>query len=114
MMHHRQLVNIDLKENSVSILVGHLPESRLNHAARSAPGRREVDHHLSSREETKQHPGYNQPRSKDTIDESIDQLKKSVNDLGLFTSLLVWEWACQFWVHSPSEWTATTADSPSS
>lgn len=47
---YRELVDVDLDEDGVGEAGGQLLEGRLDEAAGPAPGGREVDHHLPSKE----------------------------------------------------------------
>lgn len=105
--HHRDLVDVDLEEHRVGVLGGHRLERRLHEAARSAPRRREVDHHLPTNPK-----GKNNQRGDREV-KRTNHIRLGFVDHG-DTSLLVWEWDSQFWVHSPTEWTAMTAETPSS
>lgn len=49
-MAYRELVDIDLDEDGVGEAGGQFLEGWLDEAAGPAPGRREVDHHLPSKE----------------------------------------------------------------
>lgn len=102
MTHHRELVDVDLEEHGVGEPGGHRLDRRLDGAARPAPGSGEVYDHLR--------------KQKDQIKRRLPvRLEDDVvltNDR--YTSLLDWVWDCQLLAHSSAEWTAMTADSPSS
>jgi hypothetical protein len=69
---YRELVDVNLDEDGIGEAGGQLLEGRLDEAAGPAPGRREVDHHLPSKERKgtrpsrSSDPGHGRPGGKAT------------------------------------------------